>query len=132
MLDLRKGSFSVKPMIVKNTVHIIGSKDAAGAERFGLRLMKSLHERGLTVTAMLRRGSTVVPRVHHEIPVVEIPMKTVWDPISKFAIKKELQRIKPQVVQLYTLPELVVTISWPGTGTLMPGSVLRVDFATIW
>jgi glycosyltransferase involved in cell wall biosynthesis len=88
-------------MIVKNTVHIIGSKDAAGAERFGLRLMKSFHERDLTVTAMLRRGSAVIPRVHPGIPVVEIPMKTVWDPISKFAIKKELERIKPQVVQTY-------------------------------
>jgi glycosyltransferase involved in cell wall biosynthesis len=83
------------------SVHIIGSKAPAGAERFALRLMSAIRDRGEVVTAILRHGSTVVQHMDERIPVVETPMKTVWDPWSKFAIKRALRRLGPRIVQTY-------------------------------
>jgi L-malate glycosyltransferase len=84
-----------------SSVHVIGSKTLGGAERFYLRLIEALHARGEPVVAMLRSGSEVVGQVPPGIPVVETPMKTVWDPFSRHAVSKAVAAIKPDIIQTY-------------------------------
>lgn len=84
-----------------SSAHVIGSKTLGGAERFYLRLLDALHERGARVEALLRRGSEVVAHVPPGVPVVETPMRTVWDPWSRHCLAKALNAVKPDIVQTY-------------------------------
>ena len=84
-----------------NTVHIIGSKGLGGAERFFYRLTTGLLHEGITVTALVRSGSEVSEHTPKGLPKVELPMRTVWDPVSKFFIKRAIKAIAPHVVQTY-------------------------------
>ncbi len=83
------------------SAHVIGSKTLGGAERFYLRLLDALHERGETVWAFLRRASEVVGQVPAGIPVVQTPMRTVWDPLSRYALGHALRSVGPDIVQTY-------------------------------
>ncbi|MEF3168277.1 MAG: glycosyltransferase [Deltaproteobacteria bacterium] len=83
------------------TVHIIGSKTLGGAERFFLRLVSALATHGLEVTAIVRKGSEVAKAVRDVVPAVELPLRTVWDPLSRMEISREIKRIRPEVVQTY-------------------------------
>jgi L-malate glycosyltransferase len=84
-----------------SSVHVIGSKTLGGAERFYLRLIEAFHARGEPVVAMLRSGSEVVEQVPPGIPVIQTPMKTVWDPFSRYAVSKAMAALKPDIVQTY-------------------------------
>lgn len=88
-------------VVLPSSAHVIGSKTLGGAERFYLRLLDALHERGARVDALLRRGSEVVAHVPPGVPVVETPMRTVWDPWSRHCLAKALHAVKPDIVQTY-------------------------------
>jgi glycosyltransferase involved in cell wall biosynthesis len=83
------------------TIHIIGSKQLGGAERFFLRLIQAIHQRQHDTTAFLRCNSEVVPEVPAEIPVIELPMRTVWDPLSKWEISRAIRQARPDIVLTY-------------------------------
>jgi len=97
-------------------VHIIGSKQLGGAERFYLRLIQALQKRGHATVAFLRRGSEVVREVPPEIPVVELPMRTVWDPLSKWEVSRAIARVAPNIVLTYMGRATRLTHIRPGTG----------------
>lgn len=83
------------------TVHIIGSKTLGGAERFYLRLVEALQARGRSTVALTRQGGAVTAQVPSDVPVFEAPMRTVWDPWSRWRISRLLHQIAPGVVQTY-------------------------------
>jgi L-malate glycosyltransferase len=83
------------------SAHVVGSKTLGGAERFYLRLLEALHQRGETVLAFLRRSSEVVGQVPAGISVVQTPMRTVWDPFSRLALGHALKSAAPDIVQTY-------------------------------
>ncbi|BAU50336.1 glycosyl transferase [Sulfurifustis variabilis] len=83
------------------TLHVIGSKRFGGAERFYLRLIKALHERGEPVIALVRRDGPVVPHVPPGIPLLHAPMRTVWDPLSRFQVSRRVREVAPAIVQTY-------------------------------
>ena len=84
-----------------HSLHIIGSKTLGGAERFCLRLVEALHERGEPVTTAYRQGSEVVAENPTGVPLYESPMRTVWDPLSKRALSNIIRRVEPDIVQTY-------------------------------
>ncbi len=84
-----------------STLHIIGSKNLGGAERFFFRLATGLLDHGMSITTLVRRGSEVSKNVPPELLKVELPMRSVWDPLSKFYIKKTIKKMSPHVVQTY-------------------------------
>jgi glycosyltransferase involved in cell wall biosynthesis len=97
-------------------VHIIGSKQLGGAERFYLRLVQALQKGGQTTVAFLRRGSEVVREVPPEIPVIELPMRTVWDPLSKWEVRRAIARVAPNIVLTYMGRATRLTHIRPGGG----------------
>ena len=83
------------------SVHVVGSKTLGGAERFFLRLLDALHERGAPVVACLRKGSDVVAEMPPGIAVIETPMRTVWDPWSRHRLARAITTARPEIVQTY-------------------------------
>lgn len=83
------------------SLHVIGSKALGGAERFGLRLVAALAEHGAPVKMLLREGSEVMPHTPAGVKAGTSPMRTVWDPFSRWAVSKAIKQIKPDIVQTY-------------------------------
>lgn len=83
------------------TLHVIGSKTLGGAERFYLRLIRALHERGEPVMALVRRDGQVGPHVPAGIPLLTAPMRTVWDPLSCRQVSRRVREAAPDIVQTY-------------------------------
>ena len=84
-----------------DTVHIIGSKSLGGAERFFIRLLKALKEHGEFPAAIVRKGSEVAENVPEGVFLTELPLRTVWDPLSKIEVRRALKRMAPGIVQTY-------------------------------
>jgi glycosyltransferase involved in cell wall biosynthesis len=82
------------------SVHIIGSKTLGGAERFFLRLVHALKDRG-EVSAFVRKKSEVRGELGDGVHCMEFPMRTVWDPFSKMKIRRAIFKLKPDIVQTY-------------------------------
>lgn len=83
------------------TLHVIGSKTPGGAETFYLRLVQALHARGEPVTALVRRDGPVAPLVPPGIPLLQAPMRTVWDPLSRWQVSRLVREVAPDIVQTY-------------------------------
>ncbi len=83
------------------SLHVIGSKTLGGAEGFFLRLIQGLARQGAPVAAAVRKGSQVEAALPSGIPAVALPLRTVWDPLSKRELTRAIRGIGPQVVQTY-------------------------------
>lgn len=83
------------------TLHIIGSKKSGGAERFCVRLVGALHERGHPVRAVSPPGSEVAQQLGAEIPQTPVPMYGVWDLWSRWRIQRLVETYRPAIVQTY-------------------------------
>ncbi len=84
-----------------HTMHIIGSKTMGGAERFFVRLIHGLASMGHKTEAVVRSGYEVSGCLPDGVKRHEIPMRSVWDPISRLGIKRLIQRQQPLIVQTY-------------------------------
>ncbi len=84
------------------SLHIIGSKQAGGAERFFLRLVQQLHEHQQPVTVIVRSHSYVHQALADTgIPLYHLPFINIWDYWTRFNISRLIRRLRPQIVQTY-------------------------------
>lgn len=83
------------------SVHIIGSRDMGGAERWFVRFLHAMQQHGQYVQAIVRAGSTLAHQHLAGIPTQTTPMRTVWDPISRWQLARELSRTPAPIVQTY-------------------------------
>jgi glycosyltransferase involved in cell wall biosynthesis len=83
------------------SIHAIGSKSLGGAERFCLRLIDALRGRGESISVLVRQGSEVMRAVPEGVPLLQSPMKTVWDPWSKWDMSRIIRAVRPDIVQTY-------------------------------
>jgi len=87
-----------------------------GAERFYLRFLRAMQRAGEPVEALVRRASDLA-RLHMAgIPTGELPMRTVWDPLSRWEVTRYVQRSKASVVQTYMGRATRLTHLKPGAG----------------
>ncbi|MBA2849085.1 hypothetical protein HNQ76_001474 [Thermosulfuriphilus ammonigenes] len=84
-----------------SSLHLIASKSLGGAERFFLRLTAALNEGGCRVWLGLRNKSEVITQVPQDIALYELPFRTVWDPVSRWAVSRLISRLNPDIVQTY-------------------------------
>lgn len=80
---------------------MVGSKTLGGAERFYLRLIAALHRRSAPVQAVIRRGSDVAQCLPDGVPWHELPLRSVWDPLSRHEVRQLARRLQPDIVQTY-------------------------------
>lgn len=83
------------------TVQVIASRGLGGAEGFFNRLCQGLADRGCGVHAVLRQGAALSPALPAAIPRTLLPLRTVWDPLSRHELRRELERQRPQLVQTW-------------------------------
>jgi len=84
-------------------VQFIGSRELGGAERFFTRLSNSLPSGDLDCSALVARGSKLTTELDS---VCEVPILSVFDPISQLLASRKLESLTPDIVQ-----------SWMGRAT---------------
>jgi hypothetical protein len=84
-----------------SSVQIIGSKACGGAERWYLRFTRALAGLGHPTHGIIRRGSMLESADWGGVPFTAVPLKTVWDPVSRRGVARELKHIAPDLVQTY-------------------------------
>lgn len=83
------------------SLHLIGSAQMGGAERWFVRFLAAMMRQGETVEAGVRRGSELA-RLHlARIAHHELPFRTVWDPWSRHAVSQLIARSGAPIVQTY-------------------------------
>jgi len=83
------------------TLHIIGSKALGGAERSFSRIVGALNRAGVRAEAVVRAGSTVPQILPADLTTHLLPLRTVWDPLSRFEVSRLIGRVQPDIVQTY-------------------------------
>jgi glycosyltransferase involved in cell wall biosynthesis len=83
------------------SLHVIGSREMGGAERWFVRFLDALAAAGNPVEALVRRDSELARRRASGIPYAELPMRTVWDPLSHWQVTRYAMRSRAPIVQTY-------------------------------
>lgn len=84
------------------SLHVLGSKQFGGADRFYVRLIEALHDAGDEVTACNRPGSPAAKAPEGTgIPQLQLPLANKWDAWSRWQLQRWISRVQPDVVQTY-------------------------------
>lgn len=98
------------------SLHIIGSKEMGGAERWFLRFLAALQRHGNEIETVVRSGSDLA-RYHLEnLPHRELPMRTTWDPLSRLEVSRLIAASDAPIVQTYMGRATRLTHLRPGRG----------------
>ena len=101
-----------------SSLHIIGSRELGGAERFYLRLVLALRDAGHPVAAVNRASSRVAAELGVAVPQFHAPMAAPWDLYSRWRIARITSRLHPQIVQTYMTRATVLTHLAPHQGAV--------------
>jgi glycosyltransferase involved in cell wall biosynthesis len=80
---------------------LIGSKKIAGAEKAFFSIVQGLASEGVHAEAGVRKDSDLVKYAPQNLCLHELPMRTVWDPVSRWEISRLVSRRKPDIVQTH-------------------------------
>ena len=83
------------------TVQIIGSRGAGGAEGFYCRLSNALLDAGHPTHAMLPASSVLNRQLDAAVPRVNVSMRGVWDLLASYQIKRWIQTNRPVIAQTW-------------------------------
>lgn len=86
---------------MREALQIIGSKNLGGAEGWFLRFSAALAERGVDTHAIVRRDSALDDEELLPVPYTALPLRTVWDPLSRYEVTKVIRQREPSIVQTY-------------------------------
>jgi glycosyltransferase involved in cell wall biosynthesis len=84
-----------------DSLHIIGSRQMGGAERFFARLVTALNEQEHHAVAMIRPKSPLRSALHGEIRQTHVSMRNGWDALSLRSIRCFIRNERPRIVQTY-------------------------------
>ncbi|MEJ5347159.1 MAG: glycosyltransferase [Desulfosoma sp.] len=83
------------------SIHILGSRQYGGADRFYVRLVKALASRGHPVLAVNRPGSPVNKALENVVPQRCFRMMNGLDVYSMWQIRRLIQKSRYPIVQTY-------------------------------
>lgn len=83
------------------SLHIIGGRRLGGAERFYVRLVNALAQRGEPVAALTVGGGEIDAAVLPEVPRYHAPLAGIWDLWSRFCIRRAARDFRADIVQTY-------------------------------
>ena len=98
------------------SLQIIGSKTMGGAERWFARFTEALQRHGEQVHAVVRRGSELEQHHLKDLAVTALPMRTVWDPLSRLEVSRCIREVSAPIVQTYMGRATRLTRIRPGRG----------------
>jgi L-malate glycosyltransferase len=103
-------------MSMPTSLQMVASKSLGGAERWFTRFSAALAERGAPAELAIRRAGELESVELPDLPLHRLPFLTVWDPISRRAVSRLIQRLKPDIVQTYMGRATRLTRLTAGTG----------------
>lgn len=83
------------------SIHVLGSHQLGGADRFFIRLVEALTRGGHPALAVIRADSPVAPLLSPEVEQVHLPLASKWDFYSRWRLTKLIAQRQPDVVQTY-------------------------------
>jgi len=83
------------------SLHILGSKQMGGAERWFARFLPAMIRHGETVEAVVRRDSEIARHHLEGVPTRCLGFRTVWDPLSRYEVKRLIRSSDAPIVQTY-------------------------------
>ncbi len=84
------------------SLHIIGSRQIGGAERFFIRLVKALNQKDHEAAPVIRPTSPLVEQSDTVSPqAFTVPMRNGWDLPSMLSIKRLIKKTSSPIVQTY-------------------------------
>ncbi|MES9823233.1 MAG: glycosyltransferase [Candidatus Thiodiazotropha endolucinida] len=84
-----------------HSLQLIGSKSFGGAERWFQRFSLALAEMGHPTEIGVRRGHELDGDHWSDLIRHALPMRTVWDPLSRFEVRRLVRQLQPDIVQTY-------------------------------
>jgi len=84
-----------------HSLQIIGSKTFGGAERWLQRFALELAALGHPTELVVRKGHELDADRWQQLPRHPLPMRTVWDPLSRREVAGLIRRLRPDIVQTY-------------------------------
>jgi glycosyltransferase involved in cell wall biosynthesis len=82
-------------------MHVLGSRQLGGADRFFIRLVEGLQRAGHESTVVIRADSPVGPLLSPEVEQLHLPLASKWDFYSRWRLKRLIRERRPDVVQTY-------------------------------
>jgi glycosyltransferase involved in cell wall biosynthesis len=98
------------------SLHILGSKEMGGAERWLLRFVAAMQRAGENVEVVVRKGSELDTRYLQDVPKLTAGMRTVWDPLSRLELSRLIAANDAPIVQTYMGRATRLTHLKPGRG----------------
>jgi glycosyltransferase involved in cell wall biosynthesis len=84
-----------------DSIHIIGSRQFGGADRFYVRLVEALSEAGHTVLGVTRPGTPIARSLAPTVEQFPVAMRNRWDLLSAWRIRRLIRERRPTIVQTY-------------------------------
>lgn len=98
------------------SLHIIGTREMGGAERWFVRFLRAMQAAGEPVQALVRGGGDLATHHLAGIPTATLPMRTVWDPLSRWQVSRHARASRAPIVQTYMGRATRLTHLPPGRG----------------
>lgn len=98
------------------SLHVIGSKEMGGAERWFIRFLQAMRRHRQTVQAVVRADGQLARHPLDGIPVQTATMRTVWDPWSRHQLARLIRAHDAPIVQTYMGRASRLTRIEPGRG----------------
>lgn len=84
------------------SLHVIGSRQLGGADRFYIRLIEALNAAGHETIAVNRAGSPVAARLRRlDVPQHHLPFANKWDAFSAWRLRQIIRSEAPAAVVSY-------------------------------
>jgi glycosyltransferase involved in cell wall biosynthesis len=83
------------------SVHVLGSRELGGADRFFIRLVEALTRAGHPTLAVTRRDGPVAAQLSPEVEQLHLPLASKWDLASRWRLTGLIRARDPDVVQTY-------------------------------
>lgn len=83
------------------SLHVLGSRELGGADRFFIRLVEGLHDAGHPVLAVVRGDGPVARVLRPDVPQLALPLASKWDLWSRWRLGRLIRAWQPDVVQTY-------------------------------
>ncbi len=84
-----------------STIHVLGSRELGGADRFFIRLVEALTSAGHPTLAVTRPGSPVARALAPSVEQVHLALGSKWDLLSRWRLTRLIAQRQPDVVQTY-------------------------------
>ncbi len=66
-----------------------------------LRLTRALAARGADIRAIVRTRSELATAAQPDVPFEALPLRSVWDPLSRWEVARALKKSRPDIVQTH-------------------------------